>query len=145
MTEYGQHVTERPMRTRSAGKPLNHSLPADYEPAAVRAVVIPSRGRWEIRWISTSLGAYQRIIGGYVAIYRPHREWHLYCHEVTGMTERSRVPQNTLATALARQADPGFGVAIQGSAVVVGTGPLGQDVDIPDEVLCWLEGLDQGS
>lgn len=128
------------MRSRATDT-LNHQLPADYEPAAVSALVIPAGGNWEIQRISTSLGAYQRIIGGYVAIYRPHRDWHMYCHEVTGMAERTRVPPNALATELARQADPGFETAIQGAAVVVGTGPVGQDVDVPEALLRALAAL----
>lgn len=123
---------------------MSSLLPADYEPATVRALVVSASGRWETLTISTSLGAYQHLIGGYVALYRPHKSWHLYCHEATGMAERAPIAENVLATRLALFADPGFAVVVRGTTVVVGTGRLGQDVDVPDQVLGLIADLSDG-
>jgi Domain of unknown function (DUF3846) len=121
------------------------AFPYDHEPRHIRAAIVAPDGHWMVEEISNDLASYQHIIGGFVTVYDPARDWRIYCHEQTGYDALTTVPLNRRATELARWADRRFGRAILGTAVIVGTGPSGQTTDLPDHVLKRLEGLTQRS
>jgi hypothetical protein len=116
------------------------ALPADYAPDSVHALMISTDGDLKLVELSPSLGTYQQIIGALVAIYYPDLRWHLYCHEATSLNVLTEVPGNTIATDLAQWADLSWKRLIRGTAVVVGTGRNGQDLDVTADVLRHLKG-----
>lgn len=116
------------------------ALPADYTPGTVHALLISTEGQFKLAQLTPDLGTYQRIVGAFVAIYYPDLHWHVYCHEATSLNVPTDVPGNAIATDLAQWADPSWRRIIRGTAVVVGTGRNGQDLDVPADVLRRLKG-----
>jgi hypothetical protein len=73
----------------------------------------------------------RELIGGYVEIrYDIEDGWHLYCIE---RGQQSHLTLNLQATELVRQADK-ESLPVYGTAVVVGTGVGGMDIDVPEDV-----------
>ncbi|WP_460528407.1 DUF3846 domain-containing protein [Flindersiella endophytica] len=114
--------------------------PADYTPGSVHALLVSPDGEMKVAQLTPSLSTYQRVVGAFVAIYYPDLRWHVYCHEATSLNVHTDVPGNTIATDLAQWADPSWKRLIRGTAVLVGTGRNGQDLDVPADVLRHLRG-----
>lgn len=105
----------------------------------VRAIVLDPRTNDPVSariWPWPYLTELQRLVDGYVTVVYNAREphWHAYIAE---QAQNRGLPFNARATELTRMTYTDA-APIHGTAVIVGTGRHGVDIDVPHQVLRQL-------
>lgn len=121
-----------------AERPLLVDTADQRRPRYINALVVPVDNKPEIRPVEPCEMAYHLIIGGFVDVVHQADKWKVLASEGCRLDGTAA---NPFANTLVRSLAPTFDDVLCGHVIVVGTGPDGEDVDVPTELLLQAKAL----